>query len=172
MIRDTNRYHWFTTPIFLTLIGLGIAIKLNATNGQISPKKPNLQTATAVFGTITSTAVPFAGYNCSNIILSASSLAATITPPPPPSGQGDDLQLSLPTPKWTRSVKANGQLKNGQCKYEIIVPANEVFHVEISANAGCGAYLFAVPQLSTWISVKPNQRNQQNFKITQIRCIQ
>lgn len=174
MTRDTDRYPWFTgMAIFLTLIGLGIAIKLNATNGQnngLILTRPNRQMATtAVFGTITSTSAPFPGVDCSNIILTASSFATTITPPP--SGQGDDLQLSMRTPKWAHSVKGSGQLKKGGCKYEIVVPANELFHVEIWAKAGCDAYLFAHPQLSPWMSLKPSQRDQQDFKITEIHCI-
>ena len=175
MTRGTDRYSWFTgAAMFLTLVGLGIAIKLNAANGQTNGQiltRPNLRLATtAVFGTITSTSAPFSGVDCSNIILTASSFATTITPPP--SGQDDDLQLSLKTSKWARSVKAAGQLKTGMCKYEIVVPANELFHVEIWVKAGCDAYLFAVPQLSPWLKVKPNQLNQQNFKISKIRCIQ
>ena len=122
---------------------------------------------TRITGTITVPAAPagaLAGFDCSSIIVGATSVAFA---PLPPGGL-------FAQPKWARGVTATGNYASGTCSYTINVPGNSAF---VLATNGYGdfecdyvqALLGTTGQLGP-ITVAPRTTKTQNFAISRLAC--
>lgn len=134
----------------------------------VNPNGPIRFFATTVKGTITVPQVQDAalkGFDCANIIVSATSKD---TNPPPPGGL-------FAQPKWTRSVAATGNYASGQCSYSMPVPGGSAFFLNANGHGS-----FHCDVVATWIGPNGAQvgpitvpfgtTKVENFSISKVLC--
>lgn len=107
-----------------------------------------------------------AGFNCSNLVIVASSKAMKPRPP----GYTD---FWPPQPIWTRSDVASGSWASGKCQYSMTVPGGEEFRLTAGNTGGnfeCHYIDIGLGNTPEFQTVPKGTVKTDNIKVTRVVC--
>lgn len=107
-----------------------------------------------------------ANFQCSNLVIIATSKEMQPLPPAPPG------TFQMPVPVWTRSVNATGTWSSGKCSYSMAVRPDSQFGLSAgtTGNFNCDQILAPLANTPTYQTVPRGTTKTDNVTVTKVEC--